>query len=364
MTEAFEIGISLALADGVSEGIAKAQRDADAVARSVAAGALSVQRLQAAGVAALTVMRSAREAANHATPAAPGRAEAGATRAATEVGGDAGAVAAAAPVMNLTPGAAAPARSVAPAASPLVWEQASDAQGASGRGGDEIARAPDRIDLVQSVRLDAQAAPVREQSVAPTLERSEQVGSDHGRDEHAGAERGVPAAVSVAAPAVVARAGPVAPRAVAGRESVRSAPAGLRLDWFGGRQPEPGAVAPREAGAADGGAAPVAVPAAPGLAPVSAAPVAPVAADVPQARVAAPDRSAPGGVAAPEGAEAAGGQGGGPAGPMQGDVFLDGALVGRWMSRQLSREAGRASAGPTGFDSRRNALLPGPTVGG
>jgi hypothetical protein len=51
-------------------------------------------------------------------------------------------------------------------------------------------------------------------------------------------------------------------------------------------------------------------------------------------------------------------------GPSQGDVFLDGALVGRWMSRHLSREAGRASAGPTGFDQRRNPLLPGATVGG
>jgi len=363
MTEAFEIGISLALADGVSEGIAKAQRDADAVARSVAAGALSVQRLQAAGVAALTVMRSAREAANRATPAAPGRAEAGATRAAAEAGGDAGAVAAAAPpVMNLTPVVAAPARSVAPAASPLVWEQASDAQGASERGGDEIAPAPDRIELVQSVRLDAQATPVREQSVAPKLERSEQVGEDRVGARQVGEAPGVSLLAQFAAPAVPAWAGAVAPRAVAGRSLAR--PAGLRLDWYGGRGPDAGSAVSREVASSDGGGGPVAVPSAPVLATVPAAPVAPVAADVPQPRLAAQNTPAPGGAVAPEGAEPAESQGSGPAGPAQGDVFLDGMLVGRWMSRHLSREAGRASAGPTGFDSRRNALLPGPTVGG
>jgi hypothetical protein len=51
------------------------------------------------------------------------------------------------------------------------------------------------------------------------------------------------------------------------------------------------------------------------------------------------------------------------AGPQEGDVFLDGMLVGRWISKFLNREAGRASAGPTGFDARRGQLLPGVTVG-
>jgi hypothetical protein len=50
--------------------------------------------------------------------------------------------------------------------------------------------------------------------------------------------------------------------------------------------------------------------------------------------------------------------------PNEGDVFLDGMLVGRWMSKFLNREAARASAGPTGFDARRGQLLPGVTVGG
>jgi len=47
-----------------------------------------------------------------------------------------------------------------------------------------------------------------------------------------------------------------------------------------------------------------------------------------------------------------------------GDVFLDGVLVGKWMSRFLGREAMRAPAGPTGFDPRRGRLMPGATVGG
>jgi hypothetical protein len=51
-------------------------------------------------------------------------------------------------------------------------------------------------------------------------------------------------------------------------------------------------------------------------------------------------------------------------GPNEGDVFLDGMLVGRWMSRFLDQEAGRAATGPTGFDPRRGRLLPGATVGG
>ena len=48
---------------------------------------------------------------------------------------------------------------------------------------------------------------------------------------------------------------------------------------------------------------------------------------------------------------------------ISGDVYLDGAAVGRWLSRMMSKEAERASAGPTGYDLRRGRLLPGPGVG-
>ncbi len=50
--------------------------------------------------------------------------------------------------------------------------------------------------------------------------------------------------------------------------------------------------------------------------------------------------------------------------PFKGDVYLDGMLVGRWVSKFLRREAERAEAGPTGFDAKRSRLLPGVTVGG
>ncbi len=46
-------------------------------------------------------------------------------------------------------------------------------------------------------------------------------------------------------------------------------------------------------------------------------------------------------------------------GPVQGDVFLDGARVGRWMSDRLAREADRPQAGVTGFDPRLGPAWPG-----
>ena len=45
--------------------------------------------------------------------------------------------------------------------------------------------------------------------------------------------------------------------------------------------------------------------------------------------------------------------------PMQGDVYLDGARVGRWMSDQLAREADGPQAGITGFDPRLGPAWPG-----
>ena len=38
--------------------------------------------------------------------------------------------------------------------------------------------------------------------------------------------------------------------------------------------------------------------------------------------------------------------------PTGGDVYLDGALVGRWLADHLARESTRPPAGPTGFDTR------------
>ena len=51
------------------------------------------------------------------------------------------------------------------------------------------------------------------------------------------------------------------------------------------------------------------------------------------------------------------------AGQMQGDVYLDGTLLGRWISRSLSREAARPPAGGAAFDPRRSPLPPGRMIG-
>lgn len=46
-------------------------------------------------------------------------------------------------------------------------------------------------------------------------------------------------------------------------------------------------------------------------------------------------------------------------GPEVGNIYLDGHLVGRWMSDRLTREAERAPVGPTGFDPRASRIWPG-----
>jgi hypothetical protein len=47
------------------------------------------------------------------------------------------------------------------------------------------------------------------------------------------------------------------------------------------------------------------------------------------------------------------------AGPVQGDVYLDGTRMGRWMADHLAREADRPQTGVTGFDSRLGLAWPG-----
>jgi hypothetical protein len=46
-------------------------------------------------------------------------------------------------------------------------------------------------------------------------------------------------------------------------------------------------------------------------------------------------------------------------GPAQGDVFLDGTRVGRWMSDRLARDVDRPQSGVTGFDPRLGPAWPG-----
>ncbi len=53
-----------------------------------------------------------------------------------------------------------------------------------------------------------------------------------------------------------------------------------------------------------------------------------------------------------------------PEGPTQGDVYLDGSLMGRWMARTLAAAAGRPSSGGTAFDPTRSAFPSGAMIGG
>jgi hypothetical protein len=52
------------------------------------------------------------------------------------------------------------------------------------------------------------------------------------------------------------------------------------------------------------------------------------------------------------------------AGPTEGDVYLDGTLVGRWMVRNLAQAAGRPASGGSAFDPTRGRLPLGTMIGG
>jgi hypothetical protein len=374
MTEAFEIGISLALADGVSEGIAKAQRDADAVTRAVGAGALSVQRLQKAGVAALTIMHSVRGLAGSVNPAdlAQGKAAPTPVTGSAEEGEDGTAPLERAPVPAAAPLVQPSAPVIVPQAGGLVPEAAGSA--------DETLHAPEeRMEVMHAFRLDGAPAPVQQQPAVLAMDQPGQARAEPeapsaasirgqaivwstGQAEQASAAPADPVAVPLArATGGATQGGNSGTSAAYRRPGVRRL--GLRLDLHGGLRPDASSVAAVEA--ASGGLPPPAADVPPASAMMQAAPVATGMIDVPQPRSAAQDSPTRGSGAVPAAAEGSGsGSAGGPGGPTEGDVFLDGTLVGRWMSRHLSREAGRASAGPTGFDQRRNALLPGATVGG
>lgn len=58
-----------------------------------------------------------------------------------------------------------------------------------------------------------------------------------------------------------------------------------------------------------------------------------------------------------------GGSQAGGGGPTEGDVYLDGTLVGRWMARTLARAAGRPASGGAAFDPTRSRLPVGAMIG-
>jgi hypothetical protein len=51
------------------------------------------------------------------------------------------------------------------------------------------------------------------------------------------------------------------------------------------------------------------------------------------------------------------------AGATEGDVYLDGTLMGRWITRALTQAASRQPSGSATFDSSRNRLPVGAMIG-
>jgi len=121
----------------------------------------------------------------------------------------------------------------------------------------------------------------------------------------------------------------------------------------------PAAPAPAEETAVQSGAAPEAA--------VSAAPVAGWA--MPQVPWPMPSAMAArrGAAASDPGAQAAPDPGGdraeGGGGAVEGELHVDGALLGRFVAEMLGREAGRPQAGMTGFDPLVSPAWPGALQG-
>jgi hypothetical protein len=358
MTEAFEIGVSLALQDGVSEAIGKARRDVAALEQIVLGSGISLRSLREVATRAASVPiadpagKVAEQPARQKVPEAMAGLEAGGAlvRPARPAGGVdevvAGPVGAA---PQRAPRAAAlegqpPAMDVADTAKDFAVQQETAVFSASAP---RIAELDGRFALPrQSVADESGAAPV---VAAPVVGRQATQGSARAIETAGeGSEMDlVDAAVCRSAVAPLGSTGDGRAEGSGLRsvmlESVLRLPpiapwtqAGADGQALGG-----------DPGGADGDADAALTQgfAGSGIGLCGAQEIGPAGAGG-QMRPAAPPAQK---------REQA---------PHGGDVFLDGAKVGRWMSRFLNREAERASAGPTSFDPRRGRLLPGVTVGG
>lgn len=378
MIDAYEIGITLALQNGVSEGLAAVRRDLGALDQAIAATAQGLARLQVVAGGAVGASEGELRRIAAAAVARPAAARPGPAAAAVEPA--------------LAPGAAAARvverEGVAPVRAPVAPAAVATAERAGGRAAVVVAGA---APVAAPIAAAVPAAPSVSAAVAAQPAVAAAVA----------APVVVPPAVRATVPGVAAPAmGSAAPVPVAPAAAPRMvapvvvAPVpALRMGRAAqGEGERPLAPAPPVPAAPDFAAfaramSPVRVEAttvpggagrepagggAAGLPERSVAPTAPTMRDGTQRRAAAPMLALPPPVAtvAP-GAAAAGpvreaGEGarqGAAAGPTHGDVFLDGTRVGRWMSERMTREADRPPSGPTGFDGRRSPAWPGATVG-
>ena len=440
MTEIFEIGVSLALQDGVSDAIGQARRDVAALGEAVRESGLSLRSLREVGARAASVAfaEPRHEAADgpvkRAAPDVPPRAET-----AVEPRSEAF-VAAPAQRVAVEGSHSAPWRMEAEVASPLDVTGASEADMVSRVRGERdacttpvapdsavhceetiLAQAPAPLQGAGRVAEDTGApisrvrAPVQELVQPAPAERTKEPVPTAGSFVDApnapaplaplGDARQVGAPIEIALPAALRQdegrvsareltpvaAPPLVPGAAqtpletVQMPALMAAPANWAAD-DAADTPPPGGSAGGRPETQSKRAAPIALVRAlrlsGGMGPVPqdddepgdttrdvAAPKDEPAPDTPAIAsvwpCAMPAPAAQGQVTAPGARDRRIEQAGGhETGPNEGDVFLDGMLVGRWMSRFLTREAERASVGPTGFDARRGRLLPGVTVGG
>jgi len=328
MIEAFEIGVSLALRDGVSDGLAQARRDVQALENAVRGGGISVQSLRDAAGRAVgaPVLSRVTEVAQKPVPQ-----DAGETFPRVQAGPA---------VQGIEAGLAEEKQSVD------VLEMREPAA-------ISVAAAPPADRPTVSLALQQAPAFRPESPAAASMDGDLPAALKPPSFVHQSVAGGPVPALSRGCAADVSPVAPV--RSVARLEAglTVAAPQTASNEWTPPAMPS----APWYAAAEMPGAEETATPSLSGagqglpLAGFGSTGVQAPVAQVPWLGAAGQGSAAP------------------PAqkheqGPHEGDVFLDGTLVGRWMSRHLNREAERASAGPTGFDAKRSRLLPGVTVGG
>ncbi len=376
MIEAFEIGVSLALQDGISESIASAQQSVVALQAAIASSGVSIQALREAGSKAASITGGERDQtqsrktdageANQALPSAASSAgETPAAKTAQEGG-------------LTSPGLLYPAyQNVAGDAETQDRPQSGDDERAYGE--------PARIFISTA---DDAAGASRMDMGGPQLPEAPPSLSEAGlgaTELSPGLDRAPSSALSgyVAQQDTVSLGAPGAP----GDAAISLPDRAAHLDMRGGSAPGsqdrislstvvfPNDAPPAQpAGMRSGGVWPI-MPGAPNL--DQPGPFEDDAAGWPSLapgddaganrtpdtivrttmRTASPRMTAAQPSAAPQGQPRQ-------SEPFKGDVYLDGMLVGRWMSKYLRREAERADSGPTGFDAKRSRLLPGVTVGG
>ncbi len=373
MIEAYEIGIKLALQDGISDGIAAIRRDLGSLDQAIAQTALRLDALQRIGAQALAASQGRVEQAvsgplprrpaavvmpppplgEPETLAAPSPAEVapvGPTRA------SAARVLASAPVP--APSALMPAGEAGPASQPVsprpgvvvapavVRPATPAAESAQGVTGPKL---PERLPVAPVPRAvlpgePAGTGPGVVRQVVPELRATGFVAPAGERSQGRVLQPTVPgvappalASLAPVVPPVPVSRTPIAPQAPAepGSRAAARLPQVRTGETRGVRLPRPAAV-----------------PDVPTMrmSPVTGVPAALAPPVSPAASRPAPSYAPP--ASSSRAKESS----------MRGDVFLDGARVGRWMSEQMARDAGRPNTGPTGFDPRRSAAWPGAAV--